>query len=247
MESFELARLTDHDFEEVCKDFLEDKLQERLEIFTSGRDDGVDLRYSTPGDPSNETIIQCKHWIGSSSSTLISHITRVELPKVARLRPTRYILVTSVKLTKNAKDKLFETLRPYVTAKGDIYGLDEVTAEIRRRPEIVSRHLRLWLSSSAVLATLLNRDIHERSLTLVDELQESLRSYVPNSSFSRARRLLEQKHVCLISGSPGIGKTTLARVLAASYKAVGYELIELSEDANEATHVWDASRPQFFY
>lgn len=247
LDAFDLSRLTDFDFEEVCKDLFENILRVRLEIFSAGRDDGVDLRYTTPDDSASTTVIQCKHWINSPSSQLIRHMERVELPKIQKLQPDRYVLVSSTKLTKLAKDKLFTLLSPYVRSPQDIYGQDDVIGELRKQPDIVKRHLRLWLASSAVLDTLLNRDIFERSLSLADELEATARIFVPNRSFGRAQDLLEQKHVCLISGAPGIGKTTLARVLAAAYAANGFELIEISEDANEANRVWNSEKPQFYY
>lgn len=247
MDSFDLSRLTPHDFEEVCKDLFEDILNTPLEIFGEGKDQGVDLRYVAPGEPNIQTIIQCKHRFNSSSSALQRHLEKSELPKVRALRPTRYLLGTSTRLTVSAKDKITQMLSPFVRTSGDIYGLDEIVAELRKRPGLVRRHLRLWLTSSAVLETLLNRDILERSATLAHDIDASMKVYVPNDSFARAWQLLEDKKVCLISGIPGVGKSTLARVLAAAYMAKDYELIEISEDAKEGDRAWDPDKPQFFY
>lgn len=41
MDAFDLGRLNDHDFEEVCKDVFELVLSKRLKIFAPGKDDGV--------------------------------------------------------------------------------------------------------------------------------------------------------------------------------------------------------------
>lgn len=243
MDAFDLGRLNDHDFEEVCKDLFELVLEKRLEIFAPGKDDGVDLRYAAPvGTAPDLTIVQCKHWIKSKSSSLVRHIEKVERPKIVELAPDRYILATSTSLTKDGNDKLASSLAPFVKTSGDIYGLDEVVALLREHPEVVKRHLRLWLASSVVLAGMFNKDILERSATLVDEVDESLQVYAPNESFNRARELLEATRVCLITGSPGIGKSTLARVLAAYYVAENYELIEISEDVTEGFRAWSDDR-----
>jgi len=245
MDRFELGRLTDFDFEVVCKDLFEDILRTKLEIFAKGADAGIDLRRIE--DANATTVIQCKHWQMSARAKLIRHMDRTERPKIEALRPGRYILATTVDLTVDAKDKLMEILRPYLVSLDDLYGVEEIVAELRSRPGIVQGHLRLWLNSAAVLQALLIKDVVTRSATLVDEIDESLKTYAPNESYTRACDILEQQRVCIIAGLPGIGKTTLARVLAASYVSAGFELVEISEDVNEANRVWDDSRAQIFY
>jgi hypothetical protein len=253
MDAVDLARLTDHDFEEVCKDLFEVVLARRLEIFSRGRDQGVDLRHVAPiaskenAQQSSMLVIQCKHWMRSGSRTLIRHMKDVEYRKIQTLSPDRYILATSAHLTKSAKDTLMSQLNPFVKRHDDIYGLDELVALLRDYPEVVRKNIRLWLSSTAILSALLNRDIVHRSVSLAEEIDDSLRVYAPNASFDRARQVLDEKRICLLSGVPGIGKTILAQVLAADYMSRGYQLIEVSEDVNEAFLAWDAEVSQFFY
>ena len=71
--------------------------------------------------------------------------------------------------------------------------------------------------------------------------------YVPNQSYPHASEIIEDKHVCIISGIPGIGKTTLAQVLSVTYANSGYEVFQISEDADEINAVWDDRVAQFFY
>lgn len=241
-----MARLTDFDFESVCKDLFESELDMRLEIFTRGPDRGIDLRHLAPGS-SGELVIQCKNWEKHKRTQLIGYMRSVELPKIRKLRPKRYILATSVGLTVDSKAALAEILAPYLLTPGDIYGLHEIESLLRARPELVSRHLRLWLSSAQVLQSLLNKRVITRSSDLADDVKRSMLVYVPNAGYTRAREILETAHVCVISGIPGIGKTTLARVLAGTYAASSYQVYEISEDADEINGLWDDNVPQFFY
>jgi hypothetical protein len=245
METFDLGRLTDFDFEAVCKDLLEEELGLRLEIFASGADGGVDLRHLRPAGDS--LIVQCKHWHRSGRAKLIEHIQSVEAKKVAKLKPQRYILATSVSLTKGAKDKLFEALKPYVKTPNDIYGKEEIDALLRKHDQIVRRHLRLWLTSASVLNALLVKNVVTRSQELAREFENTLRTYAANPSHDRALEVLESRHVCVIAGIPGIGKTTLSQVLSAHYMTMGYELVEISEDVDEANHLWNDEVAQVFY
>lgn len=245
MEAFDLSRLTDFDFEAVCKDLFEEEFGIRLEIFAAGADGGVDLRHLHGDDPA--LIIQCKHWQKSTRAKLIDHIKNSELSKVIDLNPGRYVLATSVELTRAAKDKLYEILKPFVTSPSDIYGKNEIDALLRKHGRVVRNHLRLWLTSASVLNSLLSKSVVTRSHDLMQRVAETLRVYAECGSRAEAIAMLEGKHVCVVAGSPGVGKTTLSHVLCAHYLSQGYDLVEISEDAEEANSLWDDSIPQLFY
>lgn len=245
-DSYELRRLTDVDFENVAHDIFERELKLPLELFAPGRDQGVDLRYLSRTGRSN-LIIQCKHWAGTGSTKLYNHLVRHELPKVRRLAPTRYILVTSASVTMRWKQRVLDSFAPFIMQAGDIVGNEDLQSLLQSYPDIVRRHLRLWLTDANVLRSVLNQNVHLRSMALADEARETLRLYVPNASHDRARELLERDHVCIVAGVPGIGKTTLAQVMATEYAHDNFELVAVSEDIDEADRVWNPNGAQFFY
>jgi hypothetical protein len=125
MPDYDFSQLSAFDFEMLVHSLLEKEWGCRLEAFTSGRDKGIDLRYSCPRLGS-ETIIQCKHYIGSGFSKLLSHLKKDEAPKVSALTPDRYVLVTSVGLTPNNKDDIQKALAPHIRSTGDIIGQTEI-------------------------------------------------------------------------------------------------------------------------
>ncbi len=245
MDRFDLKRLTDYDFERICKDILESELKVRFELFTKGRDSGIDLRFlSSIG---NTLIAQCKHWPNATSASLIRHLANVEAPKVNALAPDRYVLATSVGLTPNAKNKIQNALQPHILAPSDIFGVEEIEDLLNSNDDIVRRHFRLWLSSASVLEAMLNKDVLVRTAHLTDEIERTLLTFAPNSALIEAQRILDRDKTCIISGIPGIGKTTLAQVLSSQYMAAGYELVELSQDVTEALRMWKDDQPQIFY
>lgn len=245
MDSFELGRLTDHDFEVVCRDLFSDVLGIPLEIFPRGRDRGVDLRHT---DPAGTTVVQCKHWPSATQKTLIRRLIMDELPKVRALAPDRYIVATTVGLTVDGKEELRSAFSPYVRGTGDLYGVDEIVAELLRRPDLVRRHFRLWLSSTAVLQTVLNQDQYLRSSWLRKRLPGVADTFVPHEGFERAQQLLDTQQVCVIAGIPGVGKTTVALMLTAWLIGNGYEVHEITQDVDEIGTLWrEGTRQVFLY
>ncbi|RSM61585.1 hypothetical protein DMB66_24485 [Actinoplanes sp. ATCC 53533] len=243
MDEVDITRLSDFDFERLCEDLFGEILGTRLEIFAPGPDGGVDLRHmSSDGD----IIIQCKHWYRSGRAALVRHMKNSEASKVRRLKPSRYILATSADLNDDAKKKLVRDLSPYLR-EADIYGVNEIVAELGRRPRLVARHIRLWLSGASVLQALLNKRTLTRSSRLHRNLKKTLEVYAPNTAFIEAKRLLETRNICVISGLPGIGKTTLARVLCADYVRDGFDLYDVSDDVDEINASWDDEAKQIFY
>ncbi|MGW3123816.1 nSTAND3 domain-containing NTPase [Streptomyces sp. NPDC001107] len=245
MDSLDLRKLSDLDFESLCKDMFERILGVRLEIFSSGPDGGIDLRYV---GPNQKIVIQCKHWMKSGRAKLIGHLLESELPKLDRIRPTpmRYILATSVEMTPYAKEKVLDGFRPYIQSTGDIYGISEITSFLQNNPEVVRKNMRLWLNDATILEAMISKNVIQRSLHLADDIKETLRTYVPSANLRKAMNLVEKNHVVLVSGPPGVGKTTLAQVICAHYADRGFDIVEVSENVEDVYRVWHDGEPQVF-
>lgn len=243
--SYDFSTLNDKEFEQLCADLLSAELRVRVERFRSGRDLGVDGRWFAAD--SGEVLIQCKHWLRSGFSKLLQRIETDEAPKVRRLGPKRYLLLTSLSLTRQNKAALQLALAPYVLSPADIFGQEDLNDLLARHPEVERRHYKLWLSSTTVLRSLLNNAIIGRSAALLEEFREEASIYAVTSDHEIARRKLLAESILLLTGEPGIGKTTLARQLALEQVANGYELIAIEESLSEAEAVYDNSRKQLFY
>ena len=201
LSGYDFRGLSAYDFEALARDLLSRALSIDLEIFSPGRDEGIDLRYMA-ADADAATIVQCKHYATSSFSTFKNRIA-TELPKIRAIDPKRYCLVTSLRLTPARKDVLVALLAPYVRTTGDIWGQEDLNALLRQYPEIEKSHFKLWLTSTAVLEAVLNRDVLGRSTDLLEDIERKIKLYVPNASFPDAKRKLDEFNVAVISGEPG--------------------------------------------
>lgn len=100
MNNYDFSTLNDNEFEQLVLELLNARYNLKLQGFKSGKDKGIDLRFSTPSN-NNEIIVQVKRFIKSSFSQL-KQVLKEEYKKVERLAPSRYIVVTSLPLSKGA-------------------------------------------------------------------------------------------------------------------------------------------------
>ena len=124
MAEYDFKILSDYEFEVLTRDLLQKEFGVTLEFFTSGRDQGIDARYSR--DEKDSWIIQCKHYAKSSFSVLKSRLKKDEKPKVSALAPKRYIFVTSQPLTPTKKNDILEIFSPFCQTTQDIFGKDDL-------------------------------------------------------------------------------------------------------------------------
>lgn len=234
------------DFELLSKDLLEADLGIRFENFKEGKDKGIDLRHA-PQFGAPATIVQCKRYAIGAFSRLKSDLKNKELPKIKKLQPARYILTTSVPLSPDESKELMVLLSPFVLSTDDIYGKDRLNSILGKHLEIERQHNKLWIGTTAVIDSILNAGTHEVARSELEETVAAAKLYVKNDSFDEALKILKEHHVCIISGIPGIGKTTLARMLLLYFEKRGFDLVKISGDVSEADGVAFHEKPKFYY
>lgn len=241
MINYDFLNLSPYEFESLSRDLLQKHLKCHLESFSTGADNGIDLRYCSFG---NNVIIQCKRY--KDFSALFS-VLKDEVQKVQVLTPTRYILVTSVELSPQRKDKIFNLFNPYIQEREDILGKDDLNNLITRFPDVEKNHFKLWLSSTNILQEIVNRNIVNQSQFVLEEIHEKLKIYVQNQSYFEAVEILKENKYVIISGIPGIGKTTLADIIVYDLLANGVdEFIFLSDTIREGYKMFDNAKSQVF-
>lgn len=208
-ETYDFHTLSHLDFEELVRDLLQAEWKVSLESFGPGRDQGIDIRYL---DGPQKVIIQAKHLLGSGYRGLLRAVS-AEKAKAIKLAPTRYILATSVSLTHSRKDEIVAAMEGMPLAPNDVLGQEDLNNLIRQHPQIERQHFKLWLSSTTVLDQILHSGVYNRTAAEMDIIREMVPRFVQNRSVVDAERKLAETGALIIAGPPGVGKTTLARIL----------------------------------
>jgi hypothetical protein len=248
MPDYDFRGLSSADFEVLVRDLLYSACGVPVESFSAGPDDGIDLRFNDPHV--GATVVQCKHYAIAGFASLERNLKSSEAPKIKRLGTSyaQYIIATSVSMTPKRKQKIALLLSRHFAGEVKILGCEDLNGLLATHSDVERRHIKLWLANEAILSRVLHAAIWNDSEAAYDLIKKRMQRYVPNPSLYRARLLLDRFHYCIIAGIPGIGKSTLAEVLAFEHaKFHGFELIRISNNLSEIKAVADPAKKQLFY
>jgi hypothetical protein len=177
----DFSSLSPSDFEDLTRDLLGRELGIRFESFPDGPDDGMDGRHATAD---GDVILQAKHYYRSGFAKLKAKMKQ-ERGAIDALSPKRYVLATSVALTPANKTQLIAEIGPALKTPGDIFGLQDLIALLRKYPDIETAHPKLWQQSGAVLKTLITDAVAE-ALPKPAPIPPALASLLPTAASSTA-------------------------------------------------------------
>ena len=245
MSDYDFKALNDKEFEILCVDLIGEVEGTRIERFKAGPDAGVDGRFfSSEG---KEIVLQCKHWGNTPLRQLIRALESKEKPKLDKLKPHRYLLAVSNALSRADKKTIHRVLAPHIASESDIYGKEDLNDLLKDKTHIEQRHYKLWLHSSSVLGCIINSAIIGRSAFSIEEIIRSSSRYVVTANHQAALDILARQGVVIITGEPGVGKTTLADHLCLHYVSQGFAYLKISDDIREAESVFDPDKKQIVY
>lgn len=246
---YNLDVLNDKEFEDLCKDLFDAQYQVDFQIFKAGRDGGIDLVFA--GDVENEIVVQCKHYINSTYADLLTKFKKTEIANLRAMKPIpkKYIIATTLALSTANTRELKDTLSPYIRTTNDIYGKKRIENLISKNKNIEKKFFKLWLTSTNVMlniihhASIYNSEFHRAKII------SNTRLYVPTDNFNKALDKLSEHKFLIISGAPGVGKTTLAFMLICERLAERYNLVYCDGRISEVEHLLsdDPKERQIFF
>lgn len=207
---YSFLNLSSYEFEQFCSDFLRKKLKIDFKTFKEGKDLGIDCLNSE-----NNIVCQCKRY---SDYNNLKAVCLQEKEKVEKLNCKEYYLMTTVNLTVLQTNELYEIFKDYMPNAEHIISLNDIEDFIGRREnvDILEKHYKLWLSSSNVLSSFMNKYANQLSKYKLDEIKREAEYFVETKAYKEAIKLIKTKNIVLITGEPGIGKTITSDMVAGS-------------------------------
>lgn len=242
--------LSPREFEELVRDILEIKEGVPFELSGRGKDGGIDLRY---WKGTTKIIVQVKCY-QNNYKQLLNVLKNQEKQKAIALEPTRYILATSLALQSSQRDEVLDLFDGLIATRDDIIDRDDLNKLLGNEQyhNVERTHYKLWLSSTNILTSIIedvvHRDICVKSRGELEEINRTVRVFVQNPSFGRAIDILENFKYVLISGEPGIGKTTLGRCLSAYFlQRKGFKEFIYANTVGTALRMYKENEKQVFF
>ncbi|HEY0177194.1 MAG TPA: restriction endonuclease, partial [Pedobacter sp.] len=208
------SNLSPHEFECLIRDILEIRdAPLKFRTYGRGKDGGIDFKCIN----SQEKIIgQAKLYKNDYKQLKPTLIT--ELIKVKKQKPARYILATSVSLGKRPTEEILALFKGYL-AERDIIDSEQLNKYLGQEEYryLLRTYSKLLVPDLNMLEVFLedsiNRDIRNRTRRELAEIERGRKVFVQSKAFKQALDQLEENKVVIISGNPGVGKTTLAHML----------------------------------
>jgi hypothetical protein len=226
MNNYDFARLLSPlRFEQLSRDLLRGQYGE-FENFAEGKDGGIDFRYSQANG--KILIVQCKKY--KDFNSLIQTLKK-EVKKLQNLKFTDYLLVTSLDLTDKNKDKIIEIYEGniqnanQIITNGDLNDL--LSLDLNK--EVEFKYPELWMTSVNIHQKIFHLGFLKHSDFIKDKLKSSLINFVPYKEYHEVTNHFKNNNIAIISGTPGIGKTTLAHAVISNFIYFqDYQLIDFS-------------------
>lgn len=240
---YNYSNLSDIEFENLCKDVIARKLNKDVRTFAKGRDDGIDIACDLEN---KEVVVQVKHYIKSNVSVLMSSLKK-EKVKIEKIKPKECYIFYSNTLSPNKVSEIYKIFEKYMGSDKNIITsieLDDFLSEEKNK-DILKKHYKLWLESINMLEIINNKCINMDSQVVLSDIKEEIKYYVETDLYKESLEYLKENNVLFITGLPGVGKTTLTKMIILNYVAQNYKLkftsnsMSILELKNSITHNLD--------
>lgn len=225
MEKYKLGILDPLEFEEpfewlekvglVLRCFNLKAIEKPLEAnidktYKSGSDGGIDAKCEEDG---KLIIVQCKRY---SDFHNLKKVLKHEVNKLKNYNNIKdYYLLISFELNPMEEKEIYKIFSDYMSSKNNIIDGKEIASflDASGNENILRRHVKLWLYNSNILTLMENQNILIDSEILLDDIKNVEQYYVDNSYFGDCINLLSKNNCLLIFGDPGVGKSTISKML----------------------------------
>ena len=234
-------RLDWGDFQDLACRLTEHRDHIRLHTFKSGRDRRrrrLMVRRMRESSGAGKEISRI-------SAIFIKNLKR-KLSRSENFNPDRYILAVSLILTKPQTDKITALFKGYINKSDDLMDGAYING-LLAEPEfshIERQMVKLWLPDAELAERILSaawgKGARNRSLSAYEKALKISPSFVRTDAYGRALEILDLTHVVVISGEAGMGKTTIAYILAMDFLDIeDFEGFIWADTLEEAEARWD--------
>lgn len=245
MPDYDFRTLSPIDFEALARDLLNAEFGASFVTFAVGPDGGIDLRDTTDNKIS---IAQCKHRPDAKKGALVASAAE-EARRWKTERPDKYYFIVSAPVSPAAEDEIRSALGLLPLTDNSVWHQGTLNAALGRQHQVEENHIKLWLSSAVVLEKIVSASEWQRSEQLIQKVSERVKLYVQTPAYPEAMKILRDEHLVIISGAPGVGKSTLAEMMLLSLWHQGWTVVNIASDIDDAWNKFRSPKEKvvFYY
>lgn len=205
------------EFENFCRDLLEIREPDiKFTTYRRGRDGGIDIK-STNTEP--KIIGQCKLYHPQNYKGLINNLKK-EVTKCKKQQPDRYIVCTNIELSPTQAAEIKALFDSFILYEEDIIDGIKLNKYLGQKEYeyLFKTYSKLLVpnfsSIELALEKIINKKYYNRTKTFFDDICERHKLFHNTEQLPYLIQKLEDNKVIILSGNPGVGKTTTAMMIA---------------------------------
>jgi|GEM_PF-5048155 len=205
------------EFENFCRDLLEIReLPIKLTTYKRGRDGGIDIKST---NTTIKIIGQCKLYHPQNYKELVQNLKK-EVKKCKRQKPDRYILCTNIELSPNQSSEIKLLFEGFILNEEDIIDGIKLNKYLGQKEYeyLFKTYSKLLVPNISLielaLEKIVNKKYYNKTKTFLDDINTKHKLFHNTKQLPHLIQKLEENKVIILSGNPGVGKTTTAMMIA---------------------------------
>lgn len=211
MANYNFHNVDAHEFEEICSEVLAIYLGIGMRVFPEGRDRGIDIKRASGKE---DIVGQCKR-IQKVTGVFQSEFNKIKKIKTCK----KYYLFLACGITAKQRTDIRNVFSDYMDDENYIFDEGDLNSLLEQDEylTVVKKHFKLWISSEKVFEHFTDKVGSFDSGALINSIQEHRKYYVDTADYYKVLDVLLNKRIVLITGQPGVGKSTISEMALLSF------------------------------
>lgn len=250
MNNFDFHNLLNSiEFEAFCRDILEIReFPLKFTTYKPGRDGGIDFRCT---NAEASIIGQAKLYKPDNYKALKATLIN-EVIKCKRQNPRRYILCISLSLHPPQADEIMHLFAGYIKSEEDILDREKLNKYLgdKAYESLLKTYSKLLIPNASYLEGLLEKIILRKHINstrrFLKEIEHQHKLFYNTTIFKQCLEKIYKTHVIILTGNPGVGKTTTAKMITQHLLVQKFDSICFSRSLNDVDEIFDENKKQLF-
>ena len=204
------------EFEKLCRDIVDIRDNPiKFTTYRRGKDGGIDFKST---NTSAKIIGQCKLYDPANYNLLLKNL-RKEVQKCKRHNSSRYILCINLKLSPGQAAEIYTLFQGYIIAEEDIIDGEKLNKYLgnKQYQHLLKVYSKLLVPNlqfvELVLEKIVNQKYYSKTASFLRQIHKEHKLFHNTQILKHCIDVLEQNKIIILTGNPGVGKTTTAKMI----------------------------------